>query len=193
MAMMAKTMGRFDLNLSRSTVCRQDFCNSRSLIICSLLSFSRSCCICCCISRKVLSVVSMLLHLFELFLDSDKTDGDIPGRNSHDLADFLITEVFQPKKDDGAVERTQLADAFPQQAELAGVLGLLVEQVDVYRQGFGPQAAPLFPVLGDTSVEGDFPNPGIQRAFPSEGSGAPPKVDQDFLEEVGHLVLVISA
>ena len=132
----------------------------------------------------------MLLHLFELFLDSDKTDGDIPGCDSHDLADFLIAEVFQPEQDDGAVERAQLADALPQQAELAGVLGLLVEQVDVYRQGFGPQAALLFPVLGDTSVEGDFPNPGIQRAVPSEGSGAPPKVDQDFLEEVGHLVLV---
>ena len=88
-----------------------------------LVDISRSCCICCCISRKVLSVVSMLLHLFELFLDSDKTDGDIPRGDSHDLADFLITEVLQPEQDDGAVKGAQLADALPQKANLAGVSG----------------------------------------------------------------------
>ena len=63
---------------------------------------------------KVLSVVSILLHVFELFPDSYKTDGDILCGDAHDLADFIIAEILKPKKDDRTVERSEFPDPFLQ-------------------------------------------------------------------------------
>ena len=133
---------------------------------------------------------SILLHLFELFLDSDKTDGDIPGRNSHDLADFLIAEVFQPQEDDGPVKRSQFCNTSPEEFGLPGTLIPVFEQVYIEGKGFGSGSAPPGAVVGNAGVEADFPDPGPQSGLAAEGSGTLPQVDEDFLEEVCHLILV---
>ena len=79
MAATPKRMGTLDLKRRRLAVALQDLRRMRSLTIFWLFSLSLSCCSCCCISRRVVSVFSMLLHFFELFLDTDKTDGHVLG------------------------------------------------------------------------------------------------------------------
>jgi hypothetical protein len=125
-----------------------------------------------------------------LIFDSDKTDGDIGGSDSHDLADFFVTEILQPEEDDGPVERPQSGDPSAEQFCLPGTFIRVFEQVDVERQGFGAGPAPLRTVMGDTGVKAYLPDPGSQSGLSTEGSGALPQVDEDFLEEVCHLVLV---
>ena len=73
---------------------------------------------------------------------------------------------------------------------LPGPFVLVLEQVYVEGQGFSAENAPLRTVVGDASVEADLPDPGPQSGLAAEGSGALPQVDEDFLEEVCHLVLV---
>ena len=44
--------------------------------------------------------------------------------------------------------------------------------------------------IADAGVEGYFPYPGVERSITPESSGAFPQVDEDFLKEVCHLVIV---
>lgn len=46
------------------------------------------------------------------------------------------------------------------------------------------------PVEGDAGIQTHFPDPGVQRAVASEGSGTPPEVDKNLLEKVGDLFVV---
>ena len=63
---------------------------------------------------------SILVHLFELFFDSDKTDRDILGADSDYLAYLFIAEVFQPQQDYCPVERSELGDSVFQEIGLDG-------------------------------------------------------------------------
>jgi hypothetical protein len=109
-----------------------------------------------------------------LFLDSNQFDGDIFGRDTDNLPDFLIAHVFQPKQDDGSINQTQFVDALVELLNLLSVIVGVGKQVDVHVKGHCLYTAFLFALESEAGVETDTPNPSLHIAFALEAIEAPP-------------------
>ena len=72
----------------------------------------------------------LVRHLFQFFLDSIESDGNILDGDSHDGGNLFIAHVFEPKKYDGTVEGLQTMDAVVKHLYLSGIVVLVVKEVD---------------------------------------------------------------
>lgn len=89
-----------------------------------------------------------------MFFNSEELYGYVLCGDAHHGANFVVTHTLEPQHDDGPVDIGQPADAL---VELAGLLrvGILVlEQVDVHRQGHFLCFALLLSFLHQTGVQG---------------------------------------
>lgn len=60
-----------------------------------------------------------VFHLFELQSDAGESHADVFWRESDDVGDFLVGEAFQPKQDDGSVQRLQALDSLAKHLDLS--------------------------------------------------------------------------
>ena len=60
-----------------------------------------------------------LTHVFELFLDTEESDGDVLGGDAHHLSYLLITHILKPEQYDGAVEGSEACDTVAKHLHLS--------------------------------------------------------------------------
>ena len=131
------------------------------------------------------------MGLFEFFLDSMELEGNILHRNTHDGADFLVAQAFEPKENDGAVHQAQLIDTGIQALRLQRPVIRILKGVDVHAQGDTLSAPAPFLVGIEAAVERNPVNPGPDIGLRAERIVALPEPDQNLLEEVINLIRVL--
>lgn len=107
-------------------------------------------------------------HIPELFLDPEKTYGNVLGCDPDNGADLVVTEIFEPQEHYGPVEGAESADPVLEHPDLLEILCRIIKQVDVHIKGYGLAFAFLFPFRRDTGVQADAIYPGPGAALPTE-------------------------
>ena len=74
---------------------------------------------------------------------------------------------------------------------MSGVVVGVGEKVDVHVERDHLDTAFLLTLEGEAGVEADSPNPSLHVAFALESVETSPQVDERFLEQVVHLVVVL--